>query len=53
MFPGLAFIFIGVILLLETLDVISKGLGTYWPIILGADFLTGHRRMVWWQWRRH
>jgi hypothetical protein len=55
MFPGLALIAVGVLLLLEKLGVIERGLGTYWPvilIILGAGMLLGGRRGRWWWYRR-
>lgn len=54
-FPGLALIAVGVLLLLEKLGVIDRGLATYWPvilIILGAGMLLGWRRGRWrWYWR--
>lgn len=34
MFLGLVLVFIGVVLLLERLDIISDGFGTYWPVFL-------------------
>ena len=36
MFWGLAVLLIGLILLLERLDVIEGGLSTYWPVLLIA-----------------
>lgn len=41
-FVGLILIFVGVILLLERLNIISRGFHTYWPailILLGLAFL--------------
>lgn len=55
MFPGLALVAVGVLLLLEKLGVVKHGLGTYWPvilIILGVGMLLGGRRgRWWWYWR--
>ena len=36
MFWGLAVLLVGLILLLERLDVIEGGLSTYWPVLLIA-----------------
>ena len=36
MFWGLAVLLIGLVLLLERLDVIKGGLSTYWPVLLIA-----------------
>ena len=36
MFWGLAVLLIGLILLLERLDVIEGGFSTYWPVLLIA-----------------
>jgi len=47
MFIGLALIFIGVVFLLERLNVISLGIGDLWPvfiIILGIGILTNRVR---------
>jgi len=55
MFAGLALIAVGVLLLLEKLGVIERGLGTYWPvlfIILSVAVGFWSRRNRWrWQWR--
>ncbi len=55
MFVGLALIAVGVLLLLEKLGIVTRGLGTYWPvilIILGVSMLLGSRRGRWWRYRR-
>ncbi|RUA05494.1 MAG: hypothetical protein DSY88_00995 [Candidatus Poseidoniales archaeon] len=44
---GLILIFVGVILLLEKLDILSGGFGTYWPVILisfGVSIFVLHQR---------
>jgi len=47
MFIGLALIFVGIVFLLERLNVISMGIGELWPvfiIILGIGILTDRFR---------
>ena len=36
MFVGVVLIIVGIVLLLERLDIIEGGLGTYWPLLLVA-----------------
>ena len=36
MFVGIVLILLGLVLLLERLDVIEGGLSTYWPLLLVA-----------------
>ena len=36
MLIGVLLVIVGVVLLLERLDIIEGGLGTYWPLILVA-----------------
>ena len=36
MFIGIVLVIVGVVLLLERLDIIEGGLGTYWPLLLVA-----------------
>ena len=47
MFFGLMLIFVGVILLLERLNILEGGFGTYWPVILiafGLSIFISHQR---------
>lgn len=47
MFLGLILIFVGVILLLEKLNILDGGIGTYWPVILiaiGISIFISHQR---------
>ncbi|MBI2936535.1 MAG: hypothetical protein HYY31_07015 [Chloroflexi bacterium] len=51
MFAGLVLVFVGVVLLLERLDIISNGFSTYWPVILivlGLSFLFNRLSRRWW-----
>ena len=36
MFIGVVLVIVGVVLLLERLEIIEGGLGTYWPLLLVA-----------------
>ena len=36
MFIGIVLVIVGIVLLLERLDIIEGGLGTYWPLLLVA-----------------
>ncbi len=47
MFLGLVVIFIGLILLLDRLDVIENGFSSYWPVILIA--LGATMVVNWWR----
>ncbi len=47
MFFGLILISVGVILLLEKLNILEGGFGTYWPVILiafGISIFISHQR---------
>ena len=47
MFLGLILIFVGIILLLERLNILEGGIGTYWPVILiavGISIFISHQR---------
>lgn len=48
MFIGLAVIAIGILLLLDRLDVLKGGLGKYWPVLIIALGIA----MVLSRWRR-
>ncbi len=47
MFLGLVVILIGLILLLERLDIIEGGFSTYWPVLLIALGVT--MVVSWWR----
>ena len=47
MFWGLALLLIGLILLLERLELIEGGLSTYWPVLLMA--LGAAMVVNWWR----
>ena len=47
MFLGMILIFVGVILLLERLNILEGGIATYWPVILiafGISMFISHQR---------
>ncbi len=47
MFLGLAVIFVGLVLLLERLNIIEGGFSTYWPVLLIA--LGATMVVNWWR----